>query len=184
MNPIFGVFGTFGIFSHPATVQNGPFPGDSVIERLSTDADLDAVAELEARCFTNPWTRDMLARELAHSEVAQVFILRLADNTVAAFCSCWIVVDELHVNTVAVDGPYRRMGLATHLMTRVMAEAAGQGVTRATLEVRASNVAARKLYEALGFTVKAIRPSYYTQPEDDALIMWRDDLRHLINPKS
>jgi [ribosomal protein S18]-alanine N-acetyltransferase len=183
MNPIFAVVGTFGIFHHAVAVQNRHFSSaDAVVDRLKTDADLDAVAELEARCFTNPWTREMLARELAQSDVAQVFILRLPGQIVGGFCSCWIIVDELHLNTVAVDYPYRRLGLATHLVTTVMTEAARHGVTRATLEVRASNVAARRLYEGLGFAVRATRAAYYILPEDDALIMWRDDLADLVHP--
>jgi [ribosomal protein S18]-alanine N-acetyltransferase len=154
------------------------------VDRLATEQDLDAVADLEARCFTNPWTRDMLARELTQSDVGQVFVLRGPGNVIVGFCSCWIILDELHVNTVAVDTPYRRQGLGTQLMTAVMQEAARRGAIRATLEVRASNVAARKLYEALDFVVTAIRPQYYTQPEDDALIMWRDGLANLLNPET
>ena len=153
------------------------------VDRLTTEQDLDAVAELEARCFTNPWTRDMLARELTQADVAQVFVLRAPGNVIVGFCSCWIILDELHVNTMAVDTPYRRQGLGTQLMTAVMQEAARRGAIRATLEVRASNVAARKLYEALDFVVTAIRPQYYTQPQDDALIMWRDGLANLLNPE-
>jgi ribosomal-protein-alanine N-acetyltransferase len=143
---------------------------------LAGDADLDAVAELEGRCFTNPWTREMLARELARSDVARVFVVRLPGDPVAAFCSCWIVVDELHINTIAVDSAYRRMGIATELMRYVMAEAARKGARRATLEVRASNEAARKLYESLGFAVAAVRARYYTQPDEDALILWKEGL--------
>jgi ribosomal-protein-alanine N-acetyltransferase len=166
-------------------VQTGRYPpGDVFVERLRSENDLDAVAELEARCFTNPWSRDMLARELAQSDAVHVFILRLPEAPVAAFCSCWIILDELHINTMAVDHPYRRKGLARQLMISVMQEAARLGVTRATLEVRATNVAARKLYETLGFTVRAIRPNYYTQPDDDALIMWQNDIRGPVGPIS
>jgi ribosomal-protein-alanine N-acetyltransferase len=151
-------------------------PDGILIRRITTDADLDAVVDLEARCFTNPWTREMLVRELAQSDVAHVFVLRLADQTVAAFCSCWIVADELHINTVAVDHAHRRHGLGTELLRHVMADAAARGAVRATLEVRASNEPARLLYERLGFTVSAMRPGYYTQPEEDALILWRERL--------
>ncbi len=70
-----------------------------IVERLSGDADLDAVVALEAASFTNPWTREMLARELAQPTSARVYVLRLPDARVAAFCSCWVVVDELHINT-------------------------------------------------------------------------------------
>jgi ribosomal-protein-alanine N-acetyltransferase len=142
------------------------------IERLSSDRDLDDVAALEARCFTNPWTRDMLARELAQSDVAHVFLLRQPDRRLAGFCSCWIVADELHVNTLVVDLPYR-------LMAWVMEEALRRGATRATLEVRESNEAARRLYASLGFEVVARRPRYYSQPVEDALILWRE---HLAKP--
>jgi [ribosomal protein S18]-alanine N-acetyltransferase len=151
-------------------------PDGTGIERLATDHDLDEVAELEARCFTNPWTRDMLARELAQSDVAHVFLLRLADRQLAGFCSCWIVADELHVNTLVVDLPYRRRRLGATLIRRVIDEAVRRGATRATLEVRESNEAARRLYEGLGFRVVARRSRYYSQPEEDALILWRENL--------
>jgi len=146
------------------------------IERLADGRDLDEVADLEARCFTNPWTREMLARELAQSDVAHVFLLRLPDRRLAAFCACWIVVDELHVNTLVVDLPYRRQGLGVGLMRWVIEESVRRGATRATLEVRESNLAARQLYEGLGFHVAARRRDYYSHPVEDALILWREDL--------
>jgi [ribosomal protein S18]-alanine N-acetyltransferase len=145
-----------------------------VIERLASEADLDAVASMEAACFTNPWTREMLAGELDRNPFARVYVLRLADTPVAAFCACWIVVDELHINTIAVGHEHRRRGLAMTLMRHILSEMAGEGIRRATLEVRRSNEAARQLYERLGFTVAAVRAGYYTQPVEDALIMWRE----------
>jgi ribosomal-protein-alanine N-acetyltransferase len=90
-------------------------------------------------------------------------------------------VDELHVNTLVVDRPYRRRGLGVTLMRWVIAEAVRRGVRRATLEVRESNDAARGLYETLGFQVMARRPQYYSQPAEDALILWHE---HLANPGS
>jgi ribosomal-protein-alanine N-acetyltransferase len=150
--------------------------GALIFDRVRSDADLDAVAALEARCFSNPWTREMLAAELRGSSVAHVFLLRQPDGAIAAFCSCWIVLDELHVNTIAVDEPNRRAGVGRSLMKEVLAEAARLGATRATLEVRESNVAARRLYERLGFSVAAVRPNYYTAPVEDALILWLGNL--------
>jgi ribosomal-protein-alanine N-acetyltransferase len=149
---------------------------EAVVEEVETEADLDAVVDLEARCFTNPWSRDLLARELDRGDVAHLFVLRLPGVQVAAFCFCWIIVDELHVNTIAVDEGYRRRGLGLRLMRDVMERASRRGATRATLEVRASNVPARRLYEALGFTVRGVRRNYYTHPEEDALILWKEDL--------
>jgi [ribosomal protein S18]-alanine N-acetyltransferase len=146
------------------------------IERLAGEEDLDAVAALEADSFTNPWTREMLARELRQSDVARVYVLRAAGRRVAAFCACWLIFDELHINTVAVDPALRRRGLATKLMEHVCSEARHEGATAVTLEVRRSNEPALRLYERLGFTVEAVRPRYYTSPEEDALILWRRGL--------
>ena len=153
----------------------GTDPGIA-IERLANDQDLDEVVELEARCFTNPWTREMLARELTQSDVAHIFVLRLPDRRIAAFCACWIVVDELHVNTLVVDHPYRRQGIGLTLMQWVLEEAVRRGAIRATLEVRESNVAATRLYERLGFRLVARRGDYYSGPVEDALIFWRENL--------
>ena len=100
-------------------------PAGMVIERISEAADLDAVAALESATFTNPWTREMLERELRQSDVARVYVVRLPGCRVAAFCACWLVHDELHINTIAVDAHVRRQGLATALMKHLLADAAG-----------------------------------------------------------
>ena len=150
--------------------------GPYAIARLTPDEDLDDVVALEAASFTNPWTREMLARELSHSDVARVYVLRGPDRRLLAFCACWVVFDELHLNTLAVAADRRREGLATRLLDFVFADAVAAGVRRATLEVRRSNEPALRLYERLGFTVKAVRTGYYSQPEEDGLILWRDDL--------
>jgi ribosomal-protein-alanine N-acetyltransferase len=147
-----------------------------VIERVAGDADLDGIVALEAASFTNPWPREMLARELAESAVSRLYVLRTGEREVAAFCLCWVIADELHINTVAVEPSLRRNGLATSLIRHVMAEAFQDGALRATLEVRRSNAAAIALYERLGFAVCAVRPRYYSAPDEDALILWREGL--------
>ena len=146
------------------------------IERTTSDKDLDLVATLEAECFTNPWTRSMLEREIRGSDTARVYVLRAPHRAVAAFCTCWLIVDELHINTIAVDPSMRRAGLATTLMDYVLRDASRAGALRATLEVRASNEAARQLYARLGFIEAGVRPRYYTQPEEDAVILWHENL--------
>ena len=145
-----------------------------VIERATGDPDVEAVAALEAASFTNPWTRQMLADELARNEFARLYVLRLPGIPVAGFCACWIVVDELHINTIAVAAEHRGRGLGSALMRHIMQDVMEQGVTRATLEVRESNQAARRLYESLGFVGAGVRRGYYTEPPEDALILWRE----------
>jgi ribosomal-protein-alanine N-acetyltransferase len=149
------------------------------VERLldaAADADIDAIVILEAHSFTNPWSRETLVWELQNSDVTRVYLLRGDQGQVLAFCVCWLIFDELHINTLAVAPEARRGGLATRLLHHVMAEAAADGGKKATLEVRASNSAALGLYGRLGFQVAARRPRYYTQPEEDGLILWRDSL--------
>ena len=142
-----------------------------VIERVFDAADLDAVAELEADTFTNPWTRDMLERELRQSDVARVYVVRLPGQRVAAFCACWLVYDELHINTIAVSANLRRQGIPTALMSFLLAEGAAHGARRTFLEVRRSNVPAQRLYETLGFKETGVRKNYYSHPEEDALVL-------------
>jgi ribosomal-protein-alanine N-acetyltransferase len=148
------------------------------VERLrdpAATADIDAVMALEQESFTNPWTRETLVWELTNSDVTRVYLLRDAEDRAIAFCVAWVLFDELHINTLAVRPDRRRQGVATILLQEVMAEAAREGTRRATLEVRASNAAALQLYARLGFTVSAIRPGYYTNPVEDALILWREE---------
>lgn len=146
------------------------------ISRLAGDAELDRVVALEAASFANPWTREMLARELRHSDVTRVYVVKLQDGRVVAFCACWLVVDEVHINTLAVEEGERRQGIATALLEHVLADLAAAGATHATLEVRRSNAAALHLYERLGFAVAAVRSRYYSHPEEDALVLWRHNL--------
>lgn len=150
--------------------------GEWRVERVREVAGLPAVLALQTSSFTNPWSAEALAWELEHSPVSRLYVLQDAMGTPAAFCACWHLVDELHVNSLAVAPARRRQGLASLLMRGVLADARRAGAVAATLEVRRSNEAARALYERLGFAVEAIRPDYYTNPREDALILWLRDL--------
>lgn len=139
------------------------------IERLSLpdESDLLSIAALESNAFSNPWTREALI-EMISSDVTRLYVARYG-RQIVAFCACWVIAGELHINTLAVDGDMRRRGIATNLLHHVLQQTA---VKRATLEVRRSNTAALKLYEGLGFTATAVRRRYYSNPDEDALILW------------
>jgi ribosomal-protein-alanine N-acetyltransferase len=145
------------------------------IDQLQGERDLDGVLDVEAESFTNPWTRQMYAWELQNRSVCHIYVVRMHDCEVAGFCAFWLVLDEIHINNVAIRPQYRGRGIGTALLHHVLAEARRLGARRATLEVRASNEAARRLYERLGFYVAATRRDYYTNPVEDALILWRDE---------
>ena len=143
-----------------------------IYSRLTDESAVDDVVALEAASFTNPWSKDALLWEMRNSDVTRVYVARDEDGTLVAFCACWLIFDELHINTMAVDAAHRRQGIASELLRYVLGEARAAGARKATLEVRESNTAAIRLYESLGFTLVARRPRYYTQPEEDALILW------------
>jgi ribosomal-protein-alanine N-acetyltransferase len=146
------------------------------IEPLASRADIDAILAIEEASFTNPWTREMYAAELENRGVSFFFLARDADGGAIGFCSFWHVLDELHINNLAVAPPYRRQGVASALLTRVLEEGLRSGARSALLEVRASNQAALQLYQRFGFTVIGVRRGYYTKPAEDALVLQRRPL--------
>jgi ribosomal-protein-alanine N-acetyltransferase len=145
------------------------------IAPLEGERDLDGVLAVEAASFTNPWTREMYAWELQNRSVCHIYVVRTPECAVVGFCAFWLVFDEIHINNLALLPPYRAQGIGTTLMQHVLDEGRRLGARRATLEVRASNDAALRLYQRLGFYVAATRRNYYTHPVEDALILWRDD---------
>ena len=142
-----------------------------MVERLAGAADLDGVIEIEHASFNNPTTREWYEGELKRPEVCFIYVLRTREHPVAAFCAFWKVAEQIHINNLAVRPELRSQGLGTRLLHAVMAEAERLGSPSATLEVRRSNVAARKLYEKAGFVEAGVRPNYYTNPVEDALVL-------------
>jgi len=140
--------------------------------RRAADRDFAAVDALQRSTFTHPWGVDAIRWELDNTDVARLYVGETADGQVVAYCACWVVFDELHINSLAVAEPARRQGLARQLLAEVFRDAIRQGARSATLEVRQSNVAARALYESLGFTVEGRRRDYYQTPREDALVLW------------
>ena len=146
------------------------------IEQVTSPDQIDAVLAIGEASFTNPWTRVMYLAELENPGVSFCFTASDPAGRAVGFCSLWRVLDELHINNIAVLPDVRRSGVATALLNYVLAYGATLGARRATLEVRRSNEAARLLYERFGFTVAGVRRAYYTKPVEDALVLWRDDL--------
>lgn len=152
------------------------------IEELSDPAQIDEVLALEELSFTNPWTREMYLSELENRGVSYCYMARTPDGDLAGFCSFWRIVDELHINNLAVAPASRRRGIASLLLTHVLNEGVRLGAVRATLEVRRSNEPARLLYERFGFSVAGVRPGYYSKPVEDAIILWNEHLGRRPNP--
>ena len=146
------------------------------IDALTSPQQIDDVLAIEEASFTNPWTREMYVSELENPGVSFCFLARGEDGRAVGFCSFWRVLDELHINNLAVLPDLRRNGIASVLLRHVLREGARLGAVRATLEVRRSNDPARLLYERFGFSIAGVRKGYYSNPVEDALILWRDGL--------
>lgn len=134
-------------------------------------ADIDAVMEIERRCFESPWTPGQFRHELKIPFSRTVLAREQAgDQRLAGYVCRWAVGDEVSILNLAVDPEFRRAGLGRALVELVVAEALERGLSQVTLEVRENNDAARTLYSALGFVQTGRRKDYYAK-SDHALIM-------------
>lgn len=150
------------------------------VTRVTADAldEVDDIAVLQSTTFTNPWTADSLRWEIANTDVARLYVMR-ANGQLIGFCACWVIFDELHINSLAIADGWRRQGWARRLLREVARDAELAGARQATLEVRRSNVAALGLYEGLGFACEGVRKDYYQTPREDALVLWHRTLADL-----
>jgi len=143
------------------------------IRNMSAD-DLDEVIKIERISFPTPWSEEMFRAEL-RSPISRTLVAETEGNggaAIAGYINFWLVADEFHLNSIAVRGKLKRKGIASVLMREMIRIARRRGCVHGTLEVRRSNLAARKLYEKFGFTMRGVRPRYYSDTGEDAIIMW------------
>ena len=133
---------------------------------------LDDVAEIERRCFSDPWSRRMLAEHL-ENECAATIVALGEDGTVMGYAGLLVVLDEGYITNVAVRPEYRRQGVASQLLQVFERFALGNGLAFLTLEVRDANAPARALYARHGYEEVGRRKNYYDHPREDAVIMTR-----------
>jgi ribosomal-protein-alanine N-acetyltransferase len=149
----------------PLKIRLAPMHGD----------DLDAVQRIERASFTTPWPAYAYRQEIETNRLAHYIVARAADDIVG-FAGMWMMVDQAHITTFAVDPKWRRKGIGAQMVRALLQMARPLGARQANLEVRLSNLAARRLYEKFGFRPVGIRPRYYSDDGEDALIMTTDNL--------
>ncbi|MGH2511684.1 MAG: ribosomal protein S18-alanine N-acetyltransferase [Candidatus Limnocylindrales bacterium] len=137
--------------------------------------DLPAVQAIERASFSAPWPANAYRTELETNKLAHYLVVRVGVE-IAGFAGLWLMVDEAHVTTFAIAPAWRRNHLAERLLVAVLDVALERRANEATLEVRLSNLAARRLYEKFGFRPVGIRPRYYSDNNEDALIMTTEPL--------
>lgn len=132
--------------------------------------DLDAVHAIERASFSTPWPPHAYRSELETNRLASYLVVRAGD-TIVGFGGLWIMVDEAHITTFAVHPAWRRRRIGERLILALLDLAVARRASEATLEVRLSNLPARRLYEKYGFRPVGVRPRYYSDDHEDALIM-------------
>jgi ribosomal-protein-alanine N-acetyltransferase len=162
--------------------------------RVATAEDIDAMTELDATCFSAPWSRASFEAELTTNDLAWYLVAeelvptddqdsaKSLDGTsgpddepiglLIGYAGLWAISDEGHITNVAVHPDFRRMHLGRILVERLIDQTRQEGLKRFTLEVRVSNHAAIALYEKFGFASAGLRKGYYEDNNEDAMIMW------------
>jgi ribosomal-protein-alanine N-acetyltransferase len=145
-----------------------------VVDRMTVE-DLIAVHVIERESFSTPWPAQAYRQEIEQNRLAHYIVARYG-NSIVGFAGIWLLVDEAHITTFATRSPWRRRGIGERLLVALLDLALARGAKEATLEVRPSNIAAKRLYEKYGFKVVGVRPRYYSDNNEDALIMTTDSL--------
>ncbi len=157
--------------------------GDISIFQATLD-DLDEILAIENHVFSTPWSRKAFEAEINGNEFSSIFIARSRDSSrvcpstdlgatppMVGYICVWIVFEELRFMNIAVDAKLRRQGIASKLLSRSIEAGVGQGAQRGLLEVRKSNHVAQALYMHFGFQSYGSRRQYYTNPNEDAMLM-------------
>lgn len=134
--------------------------------------DIDAIMEIEKESFSTPWTRNAFEKEIKENMLAKYIVADLEGKAVG-YAGIWLIIDEGHVTNIAIANAHRGKGIGKFLMMGLIDFCKDSGIHNMTLEVRASNIIAQNLYKKLGFLDCGIRPNYYADDHEDAVIMWK-----------
>jgi ribosomal-protein-alanine N-acetyltransferase len=157
--------------------DGAPESNQGFLIRQMTQEDMPAVIALEQSAFRNPWSPELLRRELEHDWSTILLVEEHEANgarRLLGLAIFWIVQDEVHVLNVATAPEQRRRGVGRAVMDEVLARGRQRRCSLATLEVRRSNEAAIGLYKSLGFRSVGVRPNYYVDEKEDAIVMILD----------
>ena len=150
--------------------------------RKMVAADLDEVMVIERAAFKHPWSTELFRRELDHDWSTVLLCLEPLSNAhggraserIVGFLIYWLVHDEVHILNVAVDPKHRRRGVARLLLAETEKRAVATGAALLTLEVRRSNEGALDLYKQFEYRAVGVRPNYYVDEGEDAIVMIKE----------
>ena len=146
-----------------------------IIRKMTAD-DLERVHELDQLCFSVPWPLRTFRHELEENESSYQWVAVEEGGVVIGAIVSWLVVDEIHIATLSVDPAFRRRKVATRLVCTALEDGLSRGANGSTLEVRAGNAAAQRLYYRFGYQLVGRRPGYYQDNGEDAMLLTLHDL--------
>ena len=147
---------------------------DLIMFRPCEEKHLPGIMALDRENFSDPWSMESWQHELKMENPRAIWYVAEAEGHIAGYAGIWIAADEVQLMRIAVRKRLRNMGIAGHLLDMLVGEAELENAVGMTLEVRESNDTARKFYEHYGFVSRGIRPNYYSNPREGAVIMWLD----------
>ena len=136
---------------------------------------LRSVMRIEALVYPRPWSASLFMSELALRGTRAYHVAR-ADGAVIGYSGLMLGTEDAHVTTIAVDPAWHRRGVGTRLLLNMARVALERGARAMTLEVRVGNTGAQALYHRFGFAPAGIRKNYYSETNEDALVMWATDI--------
>ncbi|MGN7478685.1 ribosomal protein S18-alanine N-acetyltransferase [Solibacillus silvestris] len=140
--------------------------------RKMTIADVKTVHAIELATFPTPWTLDSFYYEMTENQFSHYLVAEDETGGIIGFCGIWLVIDAAQITNVAVIEAVRGQGIGEGLMREAMRIAKEANMDVMSLEVRVTNTVAQNLYRKLGFQDGGIRKGYYTDNQEDALVMW------------
>ncbi len=158
-----------------AHLDPSPAGAPLVIEPMR-QADVPDVLRIEREAFPTQWPADAFYNELNANKLAHYFVGR-CDGGIVAYGGIWVVLEDAHITTLAVGERHRGRRFGELMLLRLIDEALAQNATWMTLEVRESNLGAQQLYKKYGFTTVTSRKAYYSDNNENALVMWAGNLK-------
>ncbi len=152
---------------------------DPITIRPMRVEDINGVLEIEQMSFPTPWPRDAYQHELRDNRLACYLVAREFHRLIG-YAGMWVILDEAHVTTIAVDPLHRRRRIGERLLVALIDEAMRRGARWVTLEVRKSNLGAQSLYRKYGFKDIGVRKAYYSDNREDAIVMWTGNIREEV----
>lgn len=138
--------------------------------------DVPAVSQIDKMSFSLPWPEHSFQYEVSENRAARCFVAETEDERIAAMVVSWIIVDELHIATIATHPDFRRQGIGERILKKALIDGKDAGAHLAFLEVRAGNETAQAMYRKFGFEVTGRRPRYYRDNGEDAILMTLEPL--------